>query len=120
MFLSLILAAAASTAAVSIPTPLPFPVAARGLRCPGGGRAIGDRVGKSYILQELQIETREKQPKVVGFVYSSADGNDYIDLSPSVPDEKTRLMQDGDLDPVTTMMRYCFSAPWDGKRTASP
>jgi len=119
MLLRLLLAAAASTAAVSVSTTPPLPVALRGLHCPGGGRAIGDRVGKSYILQELEIETREKNPKVLGFVYSGADGNDYIDLSPSAPNEKTRLMRDVDIDQSTMMMRYCFSAPWDGIRTAA-
>jgi hypothetical protein len=124
MLLGAILAAAASTAAVSIPTARPFPqvlpVAMRGLRCPDGGRAIGDRVAKTYILQELEIDTFDKEPKLLGFVYSGADGNDYIDLSPGVPGERTRIMRDGDINRGTMMMRYCFSTPWDGKRNSSP
>ena len=91
----------------------------RGLHCPSGGRAIGDPVGKSVILQELEIDTREKDPKVLGFVYAGSDGNDYVDLSPSVPGEKTRLMRDGDVNEATMMMRYCFSGPWDGVRKAT-
>jgi hypothetical protein len=120
----MILAAAASTAAASIQPPLAqafplaLPNAARGLHCPSGGRTIGAPVGKSYILQEIEIDSREKQPRVLGFVYSGADGNDYIDLSPSTG-AKTRLMQDGDVNRMTMMMRYCFSAPWNGARTAS-
>jgi hypothetical protein len=119
---SLVLAAAASTAAVSVPSAPParaLPIAARGLRCAGGGRAIGDRVGKSYIVQELELLTRDKNASVVGFIYSGADGNDYVDLSPSIAGEKTRLMGDADVDRGATMMRYCFSSPWDGVRTAS-
>jgi hypothetical protein len=119
-----VILAAAAMAAASVqmtaqPFPAVLPVAASGLRCPSGGRAIGDPVGKSYILQELEIDSREKQPKLVGFVYSGADGNDYIDLSPSVGGEKTRLMRDGEIDRATMVMRYCFSAPWDGARAAS-
>lgn len=122
--LSILLAAAASTAAVSIQSPLAqafpltLPLAARGLHCPSGGRPIGAPVAKTYILQELEIDTREQHPKLLGFVYSGADGNDYIDFSPSAG-EKTRLMREGDVDEVTMMMRYCFSAPWNGARTAS-
>jgi hypothetical protein len=117
VLLALIFAAAALTAAA--PFPQTLPPAARGLHCPSGGRAIGDRVGKSYILQELEIDSREAQPKVLGFVYSGADDTDYVDFSPSKPNEKTRLMQDGDIDRRTMMMRYCFAGPWDGTRTAS-
>jgi hypothetical protein len=112
--------AAALAAAVSIPAQPAFPSvlapAARGARCPGGGRAIGDPVGKSYILQELQIVTRDRDRKLVGFVYSGADGRDYIDLSPSDTAAKTRLMNDGEKTPPGTMMLYCFSAPWGGAR----
>jgi hypothetical protein len=124
MLAGILLAAAASTAAVSVPTARPFPqvlpVAVPGLRCPDGGRAIGDRVGKSYILQILEIVTFEKDPKVVGFVYSDAGGNDYVDLSPSDPGAKVHLLQDGEIARASAMMRYCFSAPWDGKRNSSP
>lgn len=117
VLLSVILAAAASTAAAPFPKDLPR--AARGLHCPSGGRAIGDRVGMSYILQELEIDSREAHPQVLGFVYSDAADNDYVDFSPSNPNEKTRLMHDGDIEPTTMMMRYCFAGPWDGKRTTS-
>lgn len=115
-----VMIAAALSAAASVPeTPAPFPAvlapAARGAHCPGGGRAIGDRIANAYILQELQIVTRDADMKLVGFVYSGSDGRDYIDLSPSDPKAKTRLMRDGE-PPVNTMMRYCFSAPWDGVR----
>jgi hypothetical protein len=111
VLLGAILAAAVSTAAAPA-SPAALPVAQRGMHCPGGGRAIGDRVGKTYILQELQIVTRNADQKLVGFIYSGADGNDYIDLSPSVQSERTRLMRDGEPDKTTTMMRYCFSEPW--------
>lgn len=124
MLPGVILAAAVSTAAASVQPPLAqvfplaLPAAAKGLHCPSGGRAIGAPVGKTYILQEIEIDSREQHPKILGFVYSGADGNDYIDFSPSVAGERTRLMQDGDVT-RTMMMRYCFSAPWDGSRTAS-
>jgi hypothetical protein len=97
----------------------PLPAAARGLHCPSGGRTIGSAVGKSYILQELEIDTREATPRLVGFVYSGADGRDYVDFTPSSAGEKTRLMQTGDIDRDTMMMRYCFAGPWDGARTAT-
>ena len=125
MLPGVIFAAAVSTAAVSVQPPLAqafplaLPVAAKGLRCPSGGRTIGAPVAKTYILQEIEIDSREQHPKILGFVYSGADGNDYIDLSPSVTGARTRLIQDGDVNRVTMMMRYCFSAPWDGTRTAS-
>lgn len=124
MLLAIILAAAASTAAADVQPPIAqafpptLPSAAKGLHCPSGGRTIGAPVGKTYILQELEIDSREKQPRVLGFVYSGADGNDYIDFSPSTG-AKTRLMQTRDVDEMTMMMRYCFSAPWNGARTAS-
>jgi hypothetical protein len=78
MFLSLAFFIAA---AQSVPQTLP--IAQRGLRCAGGGRAIGDAVGKTFILQELQIVSRDGERKVIGFIYSGADGQDYIDLTPA-------------------------------------
>lgn len=89
-----------------------LPVAQKGMHCPGGGRAIGDPIGNTYILQELQIVTRNAGMKLVGFIYSGADGVDYIDLSPSVPGAKARVMRDEEPPKATTMMRYCFSEPW--------
>lgn len=104
--------AAAFPAAVPAFAADALPVAQRGMHCAGGGRGIGDPVGKSYIVQELQIVTRDKDMKLVGFIYSGADGRDYIDLAPSNAGEKTRLLRDREPDPLTTMMRYCFSKPW--------
>jgi hypothetical protein len=95
--------------------PSTLPIASRGLHCPAGGRAIGDPVAKTYILQELQIVSRDPQMKLVGFVYSGADGNDYIDLTPSDPQEHVRLMREGEPG-KNTVMRYCFSEPWNGAR----
>ena len=89
-----------------------LPVAQRGLRCPGGGRAIGDPVGKTYILQELQIVSRDGEKKTLGFIYSGADGVDYIDLKPSDPHSYVHVMGDSELDKTKTMMIYCFSEPW--------
>ena len=125
MVARVILAAAVSTVAAAVqaiatPVPAGLPVAARGLHCQFGGKAIGDRVGKTYIVQELEVVSRDIHESIIGFVYSGADGVDYVDLSPSMYDAKPRPMQDGDLDRSKTMMLYCFSAPWDGKRTASP
>jgi hypothetical protein len=109
MVLSLVVSVAQEQQS-SVPGALP--VAEKGLRCPGGGRAIGDRVGKTYILQELQIETRDADKKVVGFVYSGADGQDYIDLTPGDPHQYVHPMRDDELDKTRTMMVYCFSRPW--------
>jgi hypothetical protein len=53
--------------------------------------------------------------KAIGFIYSGADGNDYIDLTPSDPQEHVRLMRDGE-PAKNAMMRYCFSEPWNGAR----
>jgi hypothetical protein len=116
MILALILAANVVVASGPVTVPSTLPIAARGLHCPGGGRAIGDPVAKSYILQELQIVTRDRDMKLIGYVYSAADGNDYIDLTPSDPREHVRLMRDDEPPKATTMMRYCFSEPWNGAR----
>jgi hypothetical protein len=89
-----------------------LPVAQKGLHCSGGGRAIGDQVGKTFILQELQIVSRDANRNVLGFIYSGADGQDYIDLRPSNPHASVHLMGDGELNKATTMMVYCFSRPW--------
>lgn len=89
-----------------------LPVAQKGLRCPGGGRAIGDPVAKTFILQELQLETRDADRRVIGFIYAGADGQDYIDLTPSDPHQRVHLMRDGELDKSKTMMVYCFSRSW--------
>lgn len=109
--------AAAVAAAASVPAPLPFPVnppaAHAGAHCPGGGgRAIGEGVGRGYIRQELQIITRDSQQRVLGYVYSGSDGDDYIDLTPSDARARVRVLQAGDLPRPGAMLRYCFSGPW--------
>lgn len=107
-----ILSLLAAAAPLQHADPGALPLAQKGLHCPGGGRAIGDPVAKTFILQELQIVTRDGDRKVVGFIYSGADGQDYIDLTPSDPREHVRLMRDGEPDKSKTMMVYCFSKPW--------
>jgi hypothetical protein len=103
--------AAALVAAASVPGQLAAP--ARGAHCAGGGgRAIGDRAGKGYIRQEFQVVTRDAQLRVLGYVYSSSDGNDYVDRRPSEPSQRVHLLQDGEIDTRTEMMRYCFSGAW--------
>ena len=110
--------AAALTAAASVLSPgpqataPPFVPAQKGAHCwDGGGRAVGDAAGKGYIRQELQIVAYTDR-HVVGYIYASSDGNDYIDLRPSVKTERVRLVRDGDLPVAGAMMRYCFSAPF--------
>jgi hypothetical protein len=112
--LPLIASVVLATGPSTVPSTLPL--AAHGLHCPGGGRAIGDPVAKTYIVQELQIVSRDKDMNLIGFIYSGADGNDYIDLTPSDPHEYVRLLRDGEPPKITTMMRYCFSEPWNGAR----
>jgi hypothetical protein len=92
--------------------PAALPVAQKGLHCSGGGRAIGDPVAKTFILQELQIVSRDANRNVLGFIYSGADGQDYLDLTPSNPRAYVHLMGDSELDKGKTMMLYCFSKPW--------
>jgi hypothetical protein len=92
--------------------PAALPIAQKGLRCPSGGRAIGDPVAKTFILQELQIVSRDANRSVLGFIYSGADGQDYLDLTPSNPHAYVHLMGDSEVDKSKTMMVYCFSKPW--------
>ncbi|HET7814126.1 MAG TPA: hypothetical protein VFL13_07105 [Candidatus Baltobacteraceae bacterium] len=115
---SIALAAAAFAAAASVRTPSPFPVnppqPTRGAHCAdGGGRAIGDAIGKgAYIRQELQLASIEANRHVVGYVYSGSDGNQYIDLTPTVKGEHVRLLKAGDLPRPDAIMRYCFADAW--------
>ena len=110
-----LLEASGSSQASASAFPTVIGPAAPGERCPGGGRAIGDPVAKSYIVQELQIVQRDPKKELVGFIYAAADGRDYIDLSPSDPTKKTRVMADNETTPPGTMMLYCFNAPWTAK-----
>lgn len=112
MIIPMILAQVLSIAQAQPAAAGELPVAQRGLRCPGGGRAIGDSVAKTFILQELQIVSRDGAKKVLGFIYSGADGQDYIDLTPSDAHGYVHVMRDGELDKTKTMMIYCFSKPW--------
>lgn len=121
-----IVMAAALVAAASVPTPAPFPVnppaPQRGAHCPdGGGRAIGDAIGKgAYIRQEWQIASTRLDRHLIGYVYAGSDGYDYIDLTPAVPGERVRLLQKADLPRPGAFLRYCFSdvwtMPWKPKR----
>ncbi len=115
------LVAAAVAAAASVPTAAPFPAVppapVLGAHCPdGGGRAIGERIGKGfYIRQELQLASLDKDHRVIGYVYSSSDGNQYIDLTPSDPAERVRLIRADDLPRQGAFLRYCFSEAWTPK-----
>ena len=112
--------AAALFAAASIPatqsqTPSPavqLAPARPGMRCPSGGRAVGEDVRNGYFIATiLELHSRDKDPKVIGYIYAGSDGQDYLQLVGG----RTHVMRAGEVAQSDAFMVYCFSKPWMGK-----
>lgn len=114
-FLTVATAAATIAAAsvLSAPAQTELPAAKPGMHCASGGKAIGDDIRSGYFITTvLEVRTRDKDRKVVGWIYSGSDGIDYLQKT---EDKRAHQLADNEVSLVETMMVYCFSKPWMGK-----
>ena len=90
-----------------------LPPAKPGMHCASGGRAIGEDIRNGYFITTvLEVRTRDKDRKIVGWIYSGSDGIDYLQR---LDEKNAHQLGDGEISPAETMMVYCFSKPWMGK-----
>ena len=64
-----------------------------------------------FIATILELRSRDKEPKVIGYIYAGSDGQDYLQRT----GEQTHLMRPGEVPPSEAFMVYCFNKPWMGK-----